>query len=529
VSASKDGPSAGPRSKLGEAAPWALLVVLSVLHRLPSLLNANATNSDAAICGLQAMHVLKGEWSPFLYGSGYQTSVDSTVAAAFFAVLGATPFALMFSTFVGHVALTLFAFSTVKRRVSTSLAFVLSLLLVFTAGPIHTYVLYPPRQASLTLAIAAWWAIDRAPSSLRPRLALAVGAFLAGVSVFADPYALLFLPGTLLLAFFVCLDAKKTALPRALALALGFAIGITPYLILRRLPGASLGQTSLSLEALDRHVKLLFESGLPWALSYRFYAAKVMSDYQPWDMPGWFSVVQRLGAMTIVALILTGFALFFTRSIAWSARRLGVAAALLFPATIGGFLVSPMVMDHFSSRYLVAFLLVAPFALAPVALLTKERMGERRAAIWIAAMLAPYLVSSAVAGWVSYRPFTNGASISLEPGRIRDERAVQALLQEHKIRYAAADYWASYRLTLAYAENPIVVPTNPAEDRYAPYRRAWEAEPRVAYLYDALRSREKLADVEADIAAGRTPYAPGYERLVIGAYTILLLDRAKPL
>ena len=37
----------------------------------------------------------------------------------------------------------------------------------------------------------------------------------------------------------------------------------------------------------------------------------------------------------------------------------------MIPVTIGGFLVSPMVMDHFSSRYLVAILLMAPFALAP--------------------------------------------------------------------------------------------------------------------------------------------------------------------
>ena len=114
-------------------------------------------------------------------------------------------------------------------------------------------------------------------------------------------------------------------------------------------------------------------------------------------------------------------------------------------------------MDHFSSRYLAAVLLVAPFCLAPAAAL----LGRRR----FLCALAPYLVSAAISGWVSYRPFALG----VHPSLAVDER-LGAALRARGIRYAVADYWASYRLTLAWREAPVVVPTNQVEDRFKPYR-----------------------------------------------------------
>ena len=67
---------AGAWARLRPTAPWLAVLVASILFRLPPLINAAGTNSDAAIVGVQAMHILRGEWSWFLLGSGYQTSVD---------------------------------------------------------------------------------------------------------------------------------------------------------------------------------------------------------------------------------------------------------------------------------------------------------------------------------------------------------------------------------------------------------------------------------------------------------------------
>src|SRR5260370_11002253 len=105
--------TAGTRSRL--LAPFALLVG-SIAFRAPALVNAGTVDSDSAVVGLQAMHVLRGAWSPFLLCSGYQTSADSFVAALYFLALGPTPLALMLSTFVGHLLATFFAYATVRRH-----------------------------------------------------------------------------------------------------------------------------------------------------------------------------------------------------------------------------------------------------------------------------------------------------------------------------------------------------------------------------------------------------------------------------
>lgn len=522
-------PPASRWTRLRPTAPWLVVLAASILFRLPPLINAAGTNSDAAIVGLQAMHILRGEFSWFLLGSGYQTSVDSLVAAMVFFFTGPSPLALMGSTLVEHLGLTWLAFSVLRRALArlpaTSveragvLAAILVTPLVFTPDPVHTYVLYPPRQASLTLVFLALWLLDGAVASGRPRVRLALGGGVAGLACFADPYALLFLPGVALLGLLGSLDGADPGLPprrvifeRLGATFAGTLVGLIPYQLLIHHPLASRGQTRLSLAAVPHNFELLREVCLPWLLSTRIYAAQHMSDYAPWETGGAYHAFQVIAAALLVAGLLSGAALCFDRTIPREIRRLGLVGAAMVPVTIGGFLVSPMVMDHFSSRYLVAILLLAPFALAPLA----SRIGPRRLGL----ALGPYLISAAVSGWVSYAPF----GLSEHPSLATDAH-LGAVLRERGIHAAEADYWASYRLAFLYREDPLVVPTNPAEDRHRPSRDAFEAAPVVAYIHDEYRSRESLADEEKLIRSGGTPFEPDYERFTIEEFTVLILRR----
>ena len=97
-------------------APLLVLLLLATAHALPALLNPAELHSDAAVVGLQARHFLHGEWSWFLWGSGYQTATDTFTAGVLFRVLGATPLALMLSAFLGHLLLLCFAFGTLRRH-----------------------------------------------------------------------------------------------------------------------------------------------------------------------------------------------------------------------------------------------------------------------------------------------------------------------------------------------------------------------------------------------------------------------------
>ena len=104
-----------------------------------------------------------------------------------------------------------------------------------------------------------------------------------------------------------------------------------------------------------------------------------------------------------------------------------------------------------------------------------------------------------------------------------DDGLLVAALRERGVRVAVADYWASYRLTFLFHEVPIVVPTNDGEDRYPPYRRRMEAEPRIAYIYDGLRSRERPEAMAAWWKA--RGLAPVGERLRLGSYEVVFLRR----
>jgi hypothetical protein len=515
-SASPEGTSVGWAARL----PLAVILAASYGFRIPPLVNARATNSDAAVVGLQAMHILEGELSPLLWGSGYQTSADAFVAAAFFMVLGSTPLALMLSSLTLHVVATWLVFATLRRHFAPWTATMLVMPLVVSPSSVHSYALYPPRQLALTLALAAFFFVDGAGrddarASIRRRERwLFVGGLLATAAVSADPYALLSLPLVCLFAALVV--DPPLARPRGwIAFGAGLAIGITPFMWIRQLPNANGGPLGMTSETIRHNWRLLVDECLPWALSYKVYFARTMMDYRPWEVPEPYRVFSLGSAIALGALVAIGLGAAPYKRLPWSIRRIGVVGALAFPLAIAAFLVSVMVMDHFSMRYLAVLTLMTPFAAATACRL----LGPRRFGI----VFAPHLVASAVCGWVGYGPFVRGPLPVGELPSLKDDGALVDALRARGVTHALADYWASYRLTFVSRRQLIVVPMNAAQDRYEPYRRALEAEDAFAYVYDPERSQEDPAASEEDL---RARFA-SVERLAVGKFTILLVRRGR--
>jgi hypothetical protein len=202
----------------------------------------------------------------------------------------------------------------------------------------------------------------------------------------------------------------------------------------------------------------------------------------------------------------------FSSTLSWRARRAGLVGLLVFPLGSAAFMTSVMVMDHFSMRYLAALTLLSPLALLPLA----KRVTPRT----LAFALAPFLFSSALGGWVGYGPFVRGP-VPKRPAEIHDDYALLSLLHEKGIHYGMADYWTAYRLTFLFHEDPIFVPKNEAEDRYAPYRRSWEKEARYAYVWDPGRSRENPDDALRELRER----SANVEELHTGALTVWLVTR----
>jgi hypothetical protein len=496
----------------------ALLLVLSYLFRLPELAHADQVNSDAAVVGLQAMHLARGELSPFLWGSSYQTSVDSFVAVPFFGPFGVSPLGLKLSALSLHVLLTFLAYGMLRRTLTAWQAFVACLPLVFAPAAVHAYALNPPRQASLTLAFAALFVLHGAASRERPRLHFALGGALMLLAPFADPYALLFVPLVWLLGLLAAADGSPTfrgGLSRMGAMLAGAAGGAIPLVLLWRHPSSRHGVATMSLEVVPRTYRLLVDSCLPWALSVRPYTTDGSLAWAPWRAPGIFRAVEWAGAALVVLGVLSAFALVFVRRIPWETRRLGIVGALALPLTIGAFLTSLMVMDHFSMRYLVAIVLMMPLGLAPLASLFRARA--------FALALAPYLVSSAVGGWVSYGASVRGARIAPHPSPT-DEDELEDFLTSRAIGHAAADYWASYRLSFLWRERILVAPKNKVEDRYARYRHDLARAAPWAYVYDPLRSRESFSEMKAELLA----WDPEASEHAVRRYLVLVVHRPPP-
>ncbi len=509
-----------------------VLIALSFATRLPALLNAAGTNSDAAIVGLQARHILHGhQWSPFLWGSGYQTSADSTWAALFFAVFGPTPLALMLSALVLHVALTLFAFFTLRRHTEPWRAFVATLPLVFTTACVHSYALYPPRQLALTLAFAAFFAIDAASV-----VSLAIGGLLAMLAWVADPYAMIFLPAALVLAFVSVMRSRDELGPRARALGAffgGATLGTVVLALLFSRPEAQHGVTSMSAGVLSHNWKLFAHECLPWAIGTKVYKPLHVMDYVAWKMPRAYAIVAWASAASLAGALLASayFALFTfegrrpsstpdsrtapLRSALLGVRALAAIAWLTIVLNVTSFLVSLMVMDHFSMRYLAASILMLPFALAPLV----DRLGAAKSA----ALLAPYLFVAGAGGWLAHGDWVRGPLPQrTDAGRGVVEARVLSALRERKVEAAIADYWASYRLDLLWREEIPVVPYHASQDRYPPYRAKYAAAKRVAYIHDRDRSFEDENAAIAEMSAEGTIR----DRFTWEGFDVIVIERA---
>ena len=505
----------GPGRLRDSTIPCAVFALAgAVAFRLPEILNPGIVNSDSAVVGLQAMHILRGEWHWFLWGSGYQTTADSVVAAAIFSIIGATPLALMLTALTGHLVATLFAYLTLCRRHAPAIALLLITPLIASPAPTHTYTLHPPRQTALTLVFIAIWLLDGATSARRENIRYAIGAGTAALACFADPYALIFAPGMALLALLIGLDGTNSrgrTWRRFAAMAAGAAVGAVPFIVCRLLPNSVSGPLTFSPGLLARNWALFKGPCLSWVLGTRvLHQPAGVSDYIFWHPPWGFQVCQWLGAAAFAASFVFAIGAAAQNCIPWASRRLGLTAVLTVVTTIAGFLLSVMPIDHYASRYLVSLVLLAPFLFGVIAHVIQPRV--------LLALMAPMIASFAVSGWLGYEPLTKGIRI-VDGGLQANEAQLLRELNHRGVKYAMADYWTAYRLTFMFQEGVTVVPVHESQDRYAPYRRELFKASRYAYIFDHIRSEESQATVNSRVAEGQE------DRFTIGPFDIYVLRR----
>lgn len=128
---------------------WLTLVLVlaaATLFRLPPLLNAGAVNSDAAVVGLQARHLLRGEWAWHLWGAPYQGSLDVVLAALALAVAPSSPAVIIAVPFLGLLVMVALTFDLLRRRVGLLAAAVAVGPQVFAPMPANTPMFFVMRK-----------------------------------------------------------------------------------------------------------------------------------------------------------------------------------------------------------------------------------------------------------------------------------------------------------------------------------------------------------------------------------------------
>jgi hypothetical protein len=489
------------------------LVVATVLFRLPVLTNARDVNSDAALVGLQAMHMLRGEWSWLLWGIGYQSSIDSMISAGAFAIFGASPRVLMAVPIVLHAVIVLLTFLILRKRIDPWLATVCTLPLVFAPVALTWPIVSANRQACIAIFFVSIWLIDGAAESKWPLLRLPLGALMVSILPLVDLFAVLLVPGALSLLVMSIFDGtheKRLWMYRALACGVAISIGACAFLMSRSNGDATTGQAGLTLARVSSNGALLMDTCLPYSLGAKHYRdgdIRYRGTVAPPPMP-WAALTSVAGWSLLLAVVAAG-GLSFSK-FPWPLRRLGLFGFITTISTLAAFLFSVMPADLWSVRYLGPIFWTAPLALAPLA----NFLGRRTFTLAI----VPWLIVSSISGWRSYQsPFT-------ADGLAEEQQLIEHLKANH-IRYAAADYWLAYRLTFVSGEAAIVVPLEPMEDRYGPYRQAFLAEPQTALIFHPRWSRIPQEKYEQSLQSLQELHI-SYTTTHVGKFTILLTRRA---
>jgi len=500
------------------SAPLLVVLALALAFRFPPLLNAGAVDSDGAVVGLQAMHLLRGEWSWTLWGAPYQAPVDSVLLAIVFAVLGPTAFALRALPVAGQLAVVWFDFKVSRMAFKPKLAAWLTLPVAITPMAVNYCIFSVQRQSCVTLFAASVWLLAGARNSRRPALRLAVGSFAGVMTLFLDLYAIQWIAPLVVFAIACSFEwpwRTRRWLAHLGAVLSGQLLGWLTFRWLRTLCGAAPGQMSMSLDHLPFNFRLLSEQCLPWAMSYKVFASRGHLYPDVIAFPGWFRLVQEVGAGLVALMIASAAVLFWVQSIPWPVRRLSLLAIATIAASLAGFLVSGMPADMWGTRYLAPVILMMPFALGPAA----HWLGGRPFVI----LSTPYLVAVAVGGWLSYGITCVDGVLPVQSARgtAREELEVARSLRERHISYAAAQYWLSYRLTFLFRENPVVVPLNPGEDRYPSYRHGFDSAKDVAYIFHPSEPRASPADEELRLRQTNARF----ERYRVADFTIFVEHR----
>lgn len=498
--------------------PFGGIMLIALALKL-GLLAAGAFpfNSDEAVVGLMARHILQGSWPAFFYGQAYMGSLDATLVSGAFSLAGVSIVAIRVVQsllYLGTIGTTiLIGRRYLRSRRIGNLAGLLMAIPAVNVTLYSTVSLGGYGEALLigNLTVLLALHIKDKPSS---GWAYFIWGLLAGMGFWAFGLTLVYSIPTAILLGTVVWRLESRRLQRALFALLGLMIGALPWIVYAISQGlgpvlSELGGSAIAVESGLGAVANLASRLLSLVI---FGSTVIMGLRPPWDI-NWL-------ALPLAPIVLAFWLAVLLHSIRSLRKRdesvvlrwlwTGTAACLFL-----GFLFTPFGGDP-SGRYFLP--LAVPMALMAAEFI--ERLRGRSKG-YLAYGLTGIVLLFNLWGTLQAKAVSpTGLTTQFDAVTRIDHRYDAELirfLEEHDEHRGYSNYWVSYPLAFQSQEEIIFIPRLPyhpdfryteRDDRYPPYTEIVQDSSRVAYITTNhpeldLYLRDAFADLEVEYSEVR--------------------------
>jgi len=433
-------------------------------------------NSDEAVVGLMARHILTGETPTFFYGQSYMGSLDAFWNSLFFQLFGSSLISLRVSQTILWIFLVISIFILSREVFRSNRAAWITVF--FLSFPPVNLVLYSTVSLGgyLEALIIGVWAIILAHQIHRTQGAqygrILILGLMSGFGVWVFGFSLIFTLPACIFTFWLIINRFLLLRQKLIAIgiiSLGILIGALPWWIYAFQNGimsllAELGGSAISVEQGSYFSKILTHLfgftiiGIPAALGFR----------PPWSIE-WL-------VLPLIPFILIGWIYFFLEGRIQPNRT----GRLLLYAPLGllffVFILTPFGVDP-SGRYFLPFNILLP-VLAGGFFIHMNQKKRQFFIIWMVLVLV-FQIAGNIQAEVSSE---SGMTTQFAPGTEIDHSLlpeVQKFLIKKGETRGYTTYWISYPMAFTSDEELIFTPRLPyhrdfrytnRDDRYKPYQ-----------------------------------------------------------
>jgi len=477
---------------------WALLFTAAAWKGLFIALDAIPFNSDEAVVGLMARHILIGERPAFFYGQAYMGSLDAYLVAMSFSIFGTSILAIrlvqmglyLITIFLTYkISCEIFNFKETGLYSAALLSIPVVNLTLYTTASLGGY-----GEAMVIGCLLMYMIVKRIKSpalqsnanSWREPIFWGLWGLLFGLGLWSNALSLVFgIPAGLALFWDYLKKNKRISIIPIFYVLIGFLLGSLPWwiyawrngadrLIFELFGSAVSVETGSLLSRLTAHLFNLIVLG----------GTVIFGIRPPWEVR-WLAL-PLIPAVLIFWTVVTYY--WIKNTFVRNSKQYWYLLLAGVPLTVcAGFLFTSFGADP-SGRYFLP--LAIPFAIIAGNFLV-QRIPRLSYRIGILVIIIVFNAWGTLDCAFHYPP---GITTQFDSTTTIDHRYMKELaifLEEQGEFYGYSNYWVAYPLIFSSNEQIIFVPRLPyhldfritsRDDRYSPYTKIVSESKKTAYI-----------------------------------------------